>query len=341
MEPLILERIRESLVQRRDNLTEWIRSIPYTKKEVLLGPVPEQAFLAHVETIDEAIQKAEQGTLGRCEVCQDSVETELLEIDYTACVCLDHFSKAEKRQLESELELAQNVQRMLLPQALPDLPGLDLAAFTRPAQLVGGDYFDFIDFKDERLGIAIADVAGHGVSAGLHMASVQSLLRVLVPGNLSPAEVARKLNRLFIHNVNYTTFVSLFIGSFDLTGKTLTYCNAGHNPPLLLQVDPDGMKESWLQPTGPAIGLVEEATFGEETVGLAMGDLLVLYTDGVTEAVNPRNEEFGVGRMQDVIRAHSQESSEELIRGIRQGLETFIEEQAPADDLTLVIGKIL
>lgn len=119
---------------------------------------------------------------------------------------------------------------MLLPQEVPDIPGVEIAAFTRPAQIVGGDYFDFLDFQDQGQGIVIADVAGHGIAAGMHLASVQSLLRALVPGIASPAELAKKLNKLFIHNINYTTFVSFFISSLNPREKTLTYCNAGHNP---------------------------------------------------------------------------------------------------------------
>lgn len=341
MESVTMERIRKSLVQKRDSLTEWLREMPVTKQKVLLGPVSDQAMLAHVDIIEEAIHKVDEGTLGCCEVCEESVETELLEVDYTACVCLDHFSEEEKRQLETELELAQNVQKNLMPQEVPDVPGLEFEAFNRPAQIVGGDYYDFIDFADTCLGVVIADVAGHGVSAGLHMASIQSLLRVLIPGSTSPAEVVRELNKLFIHNVNYTTFVSLFIGSLDLTSKTLTFCNAGHNPPMFLRADSGGNGVTWLQPTGPAIGLVEEATFEERTTDLSEGDLLVLYTDGVTEAVNPRYEEFGVRRLQELISDHSQGPAEELMRKLRNGLEAFMERTAPEDDLTIVIGKIL
>ena len=179
MEAFILDRIRNGLLQKREWITEWLHSTPLNKKEVLLGPSTEQSVLCCVDVIDEAITKADSKTLGKCEVCHEDVDPELLEVDYTASVCIDHLSERERRQLEGELELAQNVQKMLLPQETPTIPGLEIAAFSRPAQILGGDYFDFIDFRNGFHGLAIADVAGHGVSASLHMASIQALLRTL------------------------------------------------------------------------------------------------------------------------------------------------------------------
>ena len=111
----------------------------------------------------------------------------------------------------------------LLPQAIPEMPGLEIAAYSRPAQLLGGDYFDFAEFKDGRYCVAIADVDGHGVSASLHMASVQATLRAIVPSSHSPSEVANQIHKLFVHNIHFTTFVTLFIGAFDPSTKSFTY----------------------------------------------------------------------------------------------------------------------
>jgi sigma-B regulation protein RsbU (phosphoserine phosphatase) len=183
----------------------------------------------------------------------------LLEADYTACVCLDHLSAGEKRQLESELELSQTIQKALLPQRVPAIPGLDLAFFSRPAQILGGDYFDFFQFRDGVPGLAIADVVGHGISASLLMASIQTALRTLVPESDSPSDVLQRVNRFLLHNVHFTTFVTIFLGRFDNGTCTLDYCNAGHNPPLIYRQQETGNNPvSWLQPTGAAIGLVEE-----------------------------------------------------------------------------------
>jgi sigma-B regulation protein RsbU (phosphoserine phosphatase) len=311
------------------------------KKKVLLGPSTERSVHARLDVIDDAISKADSKTLGKCEVCHEDVETELLEVDYTACVCIEHLSKEERRHLESDLELAQSVQKMLLPQEVPNIPGLEIAAFSRPAQIVGGDYFDFIDFSNGFHGLAIADVAGHGVSASLHMASIQALLRTLVPVNKSPAEVMSQLHKLFIHNIRFETFVTFFIGAFDSSTKTLTFCNAGHQPPLVLH-QTKSKKESveMLRPTGAAIGLIEEAEFGENTIELQKEDLLVLYTDGVTEAVNLQNQEFGRERLATLSRQVNILPVKEVVQEIRQALEEFSEGKPLDDDTTLVVCKI-
>ena len=311
------------------------------KKKVLLGPSTEKSVHARLDVIDDALSKADSKTLGKCEVCHEVVETELLEVDYTACVCIEHLSKEERHQLERELELAQDVQKTLLPQEVPKIPGLEIAAFSRPAQIVGGDYFDFVDFSNGLHGLAIADVAGHGISASLHMASIQALLLTLVPVNKSPAEVMGQLHKLFIHNIRFETFVTFFIGAFDSSTKTLTFSNAGHLPPLVLRNN-KSKKESveMLRPTGAAIGLVEEAEFAEKTIELQKEDLLVLYTDGITEAVNLQNQEFGRERLIKLIQQVNNAPVKQVVQEIRQGLVEFSEGKPLADDTTIVICKI-
>ncbi len=341
MEALLLERMRKSLLKKKNNLTEWLHTAPSDKKEVLLGPSTEQSVLCCLDIIDDAISKADSKTLGKCEVCHEDVETELLEVDYTACVCIEHLSEDERRHLESELELAQDVQRKLLPQEAPDIPGLEIAAFSRPAQIVGGDYFDFIDFSNGYHGLAIADVAGHGVSASLHMASIQALLRTLVPVNNSPAAVMGQMHKLFIHNIRFETFVTFFMGAFESSTKTLTFCNAGHQPPLVLHKNKSKIESvEMLNPTGAAIGLVEESDYAEKTIELREGDILLLYTDGVTEALNPENQEFGRERLVRLSRQVNGTPVKEAIQIIRQGLEEFSKGKPLADDTTIVICKI-
>jgi sigma-B regulation protein RsbU (phosphoserine phosphatase) len=341
MEAVILERIRSNLLKSRDRLTEWIRTVPSNKKEVLLGPSEEGSVNARLNVIDEVISKADSGTLGKCSVCHNEVEAGLLEVDYTACVCIEHLSREERRHLESELELAQSVQRMLLPQETPNIPDLEIAAFSRPAQFVGGDYFDFIDFSNGFHGLAIADVAGHGVSASLQMAGIQALLRTIVPVNKSPAEVLSLAHRLFIHNIRFDTFVTFFIGAFDSSTKTLTYCNAGHQPPLVLRKS--GSKEEslfMLWPTAAALGLVEEAEFGEKTIKLQEEDLLILYTDGVTEANNFQNKEFGRERLTKLLLQVNSMPVKEVVQEIRKGLEKFCEGKPLAVDTTIVVCRV-
>jgi sigma-B regulation protein RsbU (phosphoserine phosphatase) len=340
MELGVLERIQARLLEKRENLTEWLQAAPASKKQCQLGSADEEAVQMHLAVIDTALDKAAQHKLGLCQVCHDYVNPTLLEMDYTACVCLDHFSDEERRLLEAELELSQTVQKALLPQQIPVIPGLDLAVFSRPAQIVGGDYFDFFQYSDGAQGLAIADVAGHGLSTGMLMASVQTVLRTMAPICDSPTEILQRLNHFFYHNIHLTTFVTLFLARFDPASGSLTYSNAGHNPPLVVRPQANGSDPIWLSPTGSAIGLVETFHINAATVILAPGDLLLLYTDGVTEAINQREEQFGRERLADVIRHQDGLSARDLIQALRQALESHIAGQALADDITIIAGKM-
>jgi sigma-B regulation protein RsbU (phosphoserine phosphatase) len=341
MENTMLKHIRTYLLQKRLALNEWLSAVPADKKAILLGPSNQEAVLAHLGAIEEAIAKTESGALGVCRVCGGSVEDDLLEVDYTANVCIEHLSNEEIARLEDELELARTVQKALLPQEAPNIPGLDVAAYSRPAEFLGGDYFDFIDFSADTYGLVIADVAGHGVSASLQMASLQALVRATVPTSHSPAEVAKRIHGLFRHNIRFVTFVTVFIGAFSPATKTLTYCNAGHNPPLVLHPNgSQGTSASWLRATGPAIGLVEVTEFGERALTLHPGDLLVLYTDGVIEAADPNNDLFGTDRLVGVVERLYDSSSRDVVRGIRQSIEGFVVDRPLSDDTTLVVCRI-
>lgn len=338
MKPEAKTDIRNGLLEKRQQLNEWLEE-PAEKRQVQLGPASEEAVQSHLEVIDTAVEQADDGTLGICIVCHGSVEEVLVEMDYTTKVCLDDMSPEQARSLEMELQLAQTVQRSLLPQDVPDTPLLETAAFTRPAQIVGGDYFDFFRFQDGAHGLAIGDVAGHGVSASLHMASVQALLRTLIPISQAPSDVVEHVNRLLIHNVRFATFVSLFLGAFDPKSHTLAYCNAGHNPPLVYRGG-NGGDALWLSPTGAAIGLVEDVPFRAEKVQMMPGDVLLLYTDGVPEAVNLQGEQFGYERLAQSLRGWGNSSAREVIQGIRQELDSFTQGGPLTDDVTLVVAKI-
>jgi sigma-B regulation protein RsbU (phosphoserine phosphatase) len=306
-------------------------------KRQIIGPASEEAVYSHVKNIEGSIEEVDSGTLGTCVVCQESVESDRLEIDYTCFVSLDHLSVEEVRDLEHELELAQQVQKTLLPQEIPEMSGLDVAAYSRPAQLLGGDYFDFTEFNDGKYCITLADVAGHGVSASLHMASIQAMLRSIVPTSHSPAEVVSQIHKLFVHNIHFTTFVTFFIGAFDPSSKLFTYCNAGHNPPIVIRTGNEASESKFrLNPTGAAIGLIEDTEFGEKSMSMQSGDLLLMYTDGLVEATNPRMEMFGMNRLQNVVEGHYPASPGDMIREIRRRLEIFVEGRPLSDDTTIL-----
>ncbi len=337
----VLDRVRSSLVTQRQGLAAWLDSTPTQKKQLHLGPAREEAVQVHLQVLDTALEKAAEHTLGLCDVCHDYIEASRLEMDYTACVCIDHLAAEERRRLESDLELSQKVQQALLPEQVPDIPGMELAAFSQPARIVGGDYFDFLHFRDGTHGLVIADVVDKGMAASLLMASLQASLRILVAEGDSPAAVVQRLNSLFIHNIHLTQFVTLFLGRYDHAARTLHYCNAGHNPPLLYhQATQEAKPTCWLQPTGPAIGLVEEFGFHDEAVTFQAGDTLVLYTDGVTEARNAQGAEFRPQGLIDFMQQHVQLRAPELLRELRRTLQDFTGGRPLGDDTTIVVGTL-
>jgi len=314
-----------SLQQTRDNLIQ-------------LSSESEICVEGHLHVIDESLEKIKGGTFGICEVCHEAVDSELLQMDYTSAVCLGHFSDEELRQLESELELSQVIQRGLLPQQVPSIEGMNIAAFSRPAQIVGGDYFDFVDFKDGKHGLVMADVSGHGVSAGMFMSSLQTAFHTLVPEANSPLDVLERINRLYIHNINFATFVTIFFGKYDPQTRILSYANAGHNSVYLYRVETN--QEIWLRPTGPAIGVMDGFTIRNEDVRLEPGDILLLYTDGITEAINQQGIFWGEDRLADIIRQNANSSAEQLIQKILQALKDHTNGSPLADDVTLMISRV-
>jgi sigma-B regulation protein RsbU (phosphoserine phosphatase) len=340
MDTSVFQSIRASLLEQRRNLTDWLSTTPARERQVRLGPVDERSVQAHLRVLDTAIEKTEDQTLGLCEVCHDYIEEDQLVVDYTRCVCLEHLSSEERGRLEFELELSAKVQQALLPQQVPEIPGLEIAAFSGPAEIVGGDYFDFFRFWDGAHGLVVGDVAGHGMSASLLMASLQATLRTLAPDYGAPTEVVRRLNLLFSHNIHMTSFVTLFLARFDSETYDLTYCNAGHNPPLLRTRTNGNEELSWLRPTGAAIGLAEGFLFGSETVNLTPGGVLLFYTDGITEAMNPQGELFGQDRLVELLRQGSHQSAQELVRNTRYQLQDFAHGRPFSDDTTIIVCKV-
>jgi len=334
----IVSDVEKGLVEKRDVIDQWREAVPETELETVLGPNGEEGLQVHLHVVDTSLEKAEQGTLGVCVVCHGRVEDELLQMDYTACVCLDHFSPEERRQLENELELSQIVQRALLPQSMPSIDGLELAAFSRPSQIIGGDYFDFLRFKDGAHGFVMADVSGHGVSSGMLMSSLQTAFHTLVPEAFGPAEILERINRLYIHNINFTTFVTVFFARFDPASRKLTYSSAGHNPALLYRKAAGGIQR--LQRTGAAIGLIDGSPLGTEAVTLSQGDRLLLYTDGVTEANNRLGEQFGERRLAAVLAQDHDLPAEALVQSIRLALGEFTDGLVAEDDTTLLVAAL-
>lgn len=333
----IFQRIQTSLDEKRNNVTEFLETASDVEKDVCLCD-DEHCVQEHLHVIETSMERAGNETLGLCEICHGYVDPNYLEMDYTAHVCLEHYSDAERQRLESELELSQVVQRALLPQRTPVIPGVEFAAFSRPAEIIGGDYFDFFQFRDGTQGLVIADVSGHGVSAGMLMSSLQTAIRTMAPDTDSPAEILERINRFYIHNINFTTFVTVFLARFDPASLEITYVNAGHNPPAIHRRERDEVH--WLMPTAPAIGLAEFFHPRIEMVTLSKGDSLLLYTDGVTEVLNTGMEQFGQDRLAELILQSADLKASDILQTVLQQASAFGENRALADDVTMVALKV-
>jgi sigma-B regulation protein RsbU (phosphoserine phosphatase) len=333
----IFQRIHVGLDEKRQNVTEFLETASDAEKDICLCE-DDCRIDDHFKVINECLEMIESNTLGICEVCHGVVDHELLEMDYTAHVCLDHYSAEERRRLESELELSQVVHRALMPQRVPEISGLEIAAFSRPADIIGGDYFDFFRYRDGTHGLVIADVSGHGVSAGMLVSSLQTAIQTMAPETDAPADILERINRFYIHNINFTTFVTIFIARYDPNEGTLTYVNSGHNPPAVFCREAGTIH--WLTRTAPAIGLAEQYFPKTGTLSLSGGDVLLLYTDGLTEALNHQMEQFGHERLAEFVRTSADLTASGMLQIVRDGIQAHRGAVRLSDDLTLVALKV-
>jgi phosphoserine phosphatase RsbU/P len=328
----------QNLRNQKNALIAWLREASPAEKQIRLGPARDETIDEHLEILDTAIIRAEKGELGRCTVCHDYVEQHWIETDYTSCVCIEHLSGIERNRLESELELSQKVQKALLPHSVPAMAGWDVAAFSRPASIVGGDYFDFTRFGNGHHALIIADVMGKGMPASMLMASLQASLRIITPESDSPARVLERINHIFCHNINLTKFVTLVVAELDSENGLLRYANAGHNPPFILRGKAGSPPEALL-PTGAAIGLMEGATFETRSVQIESGDAIVLYTDGITDAGVHEERMYGEDRLKIFLSEHRELSGQRLIKDLLSDVQTHTHNAHPADDTTLIVVK--
>jgi hypothetical protein len=239
----------------------------------------------------------------------------------------------DKLTLKGDLEVARQIQFGLLPFEPLDRDGVTIVSAMRPANTVGGDYFDVIDLGESRLAIAIGDVAGKGMPAALLMALLQGSLRTLLSAGFRGEELATKLNAHLCANIPSNRLITFFYGELDTATGGLRYVNAGHNPPFLLPV---GERAARLAATAMALGVTMDTTFPSMTLDLDRGDRLLLYTDGVTEAANRRDEEYGEPRLETYLDAHRGEPGRQLIDGVVADVLRFCDTARPRDDMTLM-----
>lgn len=247
----------------------------------------------------------------------------------------------EKGRMEKELQLAYKVQSSLLPTEIPTAEGWDFAAKWQPANQVAGDFYDFIYQDQGNIGLVIADVTDKGMPAALYMALSRSILRSSVNHSHTPVEAIADSNRLICSESTYGFFVTLVYMLLNPFSSQVTYVNAGHIPPFLFRSQSsiaDGHLLR-LMPTGIPLGIDEERTYEQKTVTLNSGDFIFLYTDGVTEAIDYHEREFGAERLQKILASVADKSAREIITVIENELKGFIGAQEPFDDVTIVVVK--
>ncbi len=246
--------------------------------------------------------------------------------------------RRQRDEYEHDLLLASQVQRQVLPKPLV-CPNLELAAAMQTAQLLGGDYYDFFQISDNIVDVVIADVSGHGAAASLLMPSLAVALRLRARELSGPAAIIKDLDQVLQQITNAATFVTMFYARFDQANKTLQYANGGHNPPLLMRSKSGQCVE--LEAGGPIMGILKDAQFANTVVALDPGDILTLFTDGVIEQENEDGDEFSLSRLEGAVRSKEAEPAADMVAGITDAVSTFAGTKAQADDLTVVVVKIL
>lgn len=244
-----------------------------------------------------------------------------------------------------EAAAAERAQALFFPRRPPPMRGLDYAGLCRPARHVSGDYYDFLHLGEGRLGLVLGDVSGKGMFAGLLMASLQARIQSIAPLHGAALDrLATEVNRLTCATVEDNRYVTFFYGLYDDARRHLLYINAGHLPPLVLRPATSHGGAPFtlhrLEPNGTVIGLLPDAEYRQSEFALEPGDLLCLYTDGVSEAADPAGEEFGEARLAAVLTRHAGLPAEELARAVVAEVEHFTGTTVRHDDLTLVLAKV-
>ena len=245
---------------------------------------------------------------------------------------------AQRERLNREVEIAREVQERLFPQTLPPIAGIEYAGACRPALGVGGDYYDFLALPGGQLGIAIGDVSGKGIAAALMMASLQASLRgEATRASQNLAALVANVNRLVYEASSANRYATFFYGQYNPDSRQLTYVNAGHNPPMLFHHCDGNWQLSRLETGGTVVGLLQSFPYEQAALTIAPGDIFIAFTDGISEAMNGADEEWGEERMVETVKACAGLSPSEIITRIMQAADRFVAGAKQHDDMTLVV----
>lgn len=245
----------------------------------------------------------------------------------------------DTERVQRELEIAETIQMSLLPSQPPAVAGLDIFGNCKTAKNVGGDYFDY--FKNERgtIDIIIADVSGHSVGSALMMAISRSVMRSVIQQQDSVADILKQTNHLLFPDLDRSgLFISLFLGRYNPQTRWFTYGNAGHPPLLVYKAATKEVIE--LDAEGMIIGILNQVEFEEKSIRLDVGDIVVFYTDGIMEAVNPYKEQFGLDRLAEIIKIFHDESAADIVKNLYNQLDIFVNRREQEDDVTVIVAKV-
>jgi serine phosphatase RsbU (regulator of sigma subunit) len=240
----------------------------------------------------------------------------------------------EAEETEKQVRLAAEVQQRMIPQTPPKLPGVDFAAVYVPCYALGGDFYDFIPLPDDNIGLVVADVSGKGVPASLIMASVRAALRAHVDNTYYLYEVIRRVNLMLYRDTRPEEFVTLFYGVLDARNRRLTYCNAGHPPGLIRR----GGQLIELASDNMVLGVNPDEQYKQAVIDLKTDDVLLLYTDGLTDAANFKGERYGRPRLNEAF--HTADRAETIAQSILWDLRKFVGLQKATDDVTMIVAKM-
>lgn len=331
----------DSWLYRRQDLTEGERRQLEQLGAELLLPLPAKDHLLGFISLGPKRSEAPYTTSDLRLLKSVAVQTgfALENTRLTAAVARE---AAQREKLNREVEIAREVQQRLFPQKLPPIPGLDYSGACRPALGVGGDYYDFLALPGGRLGVAVGDVSGKGIAAALMMATLQASLRgEAMRGSENLGRMIAGVNRLVFDASTANRYATFFYAEFDPERRELTYVNAGHNPPMLFRAGGNGAGVQRLDVGGTVIGLLESFPFRQATVTLDRGDMLVAYTDGVSEAMNPADEEWGEARMMEVLEHCRGLAAARTIEYVMAGADAFASGAPQHDDMTLVVMNVI
>jgi serine phosphatase RsbU (regulator of sigma subunit) len=305
-------------------------------RSILCVPLSLQDRILGVVYVDNRLQKGI--------FLQDDLEL-LTAIASSAAIAVENARlyqvAVEKGRMERELQMAREVQASLLPRETPAIPGWEFAARWKPAREVAGDFYDFIPGREGQMGLVMADVSDKGMHSALFMALTRSIVRASVSHAQEPLTGITNANRLIYADSTGGMFVTLFYALLSPGTGEIRYVNAGHNPPLILRRVDDAGREALteLRPTGMALGIVEDFSFEQRVVSLEPGDLLLLYTDGVTDAFNPDDQQYGMERLRRVLLAHRQASAAELVAVLERSIAEFAGPTAQFDDMAILAAR--